>query len=123
SGPIASKNEVLDEVAPSLPEDYSLPENAPIEPIGVVTALVENSVIIKATISGEFRVLKDQSVLCFEDRTILGPLFETFGKLQNPVYRVKFNSTEEFEKFKDCKGKAVYYVVPDSNFIYTDSIK
>jgi H/ACA ribonucleoprotein complex non-core subunit NAF1 len=123
NGPILSKNEVQDEKAPTIPQDFSIPKNAPIELIGKVTGLVENSVIIKANISGEFRVLKESSILCFEDRTVLGPLFEIFGRLQLPVYRVKFNTIEEFEKFKDCKDKDVFYVVPESEFLYTDSIK
>ncbi|EGW34259.1 uncharacterized protein SPAPADRAFT_49317 [Spathaspora passalidarum NRRL Y-27907] len=121
-GPIKSKHEVT-EVAPVLPENYQIPENAPIEEIGIVTGLVENSMIIKARTSGEFRVLKEESIFCFDDRTVIGPLFEIFGRVQQPVYRVKFNSEEEFAKFKGTTGKSVYYVVPDSGFLYTDTIK
>ncbi|KAG7665777.1 uncharacterized protein J8A68_000602 [[Candida] subhashii] len=121
-GPIKSTNEIV-EKAPVLPEDYSIPENSPIEDIGEVIGLVENSIIIKAKTSGEFRVLQEGSVFCFEDRTVIGPLFEIFGRVQQPVYSVKFNSKEEFEKFAGCKGKRVFYVVPDSQFLYTDSIK
>ena len=123
NGPIVSKNEVADESAPKLPEDYKIPDNAPLELIGEITGLVEKSAIIKANISGEFRVLNDSSIFCFEDRTVLGPLFETFGRLQSPMYRVKFDDENEFNKLKDKKGAKVYYVVPDSQFIYTDTIK
>ncbi|KAM9908631.1 hypothetical protein OXX79_000243 [Metschnikowia pulcherrima] len=123
TGPILSKNEVLDEKAKSLPADYTVPENAPLEYIGVITGLVENSAIIKANVSGEFRILKDDSILCFEDRSLLGPLFETFGRLQAPNYRVKFNTEEEFQKVKDKKGSKVFYVVPEAKFIYTDALK
>lgn len=123
SGPIVSKNEVVDEEAPVLPPDYTVPENAPLELIGTISALVERNVIVKANVSGEFRVLNDNSVLCFEDRTVLGPLFETFGRLQSPFYRVKFNTDEDFNRLKDKIGQNVYYVVPDSKFLYTDSIK
>ncbi|ODV67998.1 hypothetical protein HYPBUDRAFT_93192, partial [Hyphopichia burtonii NRRL Y-1933] len=122
-GPIHSKNELIDEEAPTLPEDFKIPENAPLEFIGEITGLVEKSVIIKANILGEFRVLKEGSIFCFEDRTLLGPLFETFGKLQSPIYRVKFNNEDQFSKFKDKKGAKIYYVVPESQFLYTDSIK
>lgn len=121
-GPIVSKNE-MDEKAFSLPEDYKVPENAPLEFVGNLTSLVEKNAIVKANISGEFRVLKDQSVLCFEDRLVLGPLFETFGKLQAPHYRVKFNTDEEFNALKERRGEKVFYVVPESQFIYTDAIK
>ena len=123
SGPILSKNEVSDEAAPTLPSDYKVVENAPLELVGTITSLVEKNIIIKANISGEFRVLKENSVLCLEDRQVIGPLFETFGRLQAPNYRIKFNTDEEFEKFKDKKGAKVFYVVPDSQFLYTDAIK
>ena len=122
-GPVKSTHEILNEKAPTLPEDYKIPENAPIEEIGEITGMVENTLIIKAKTSGEFRVLQEKSIFCFEDRTVIGPLFEIFGRVQQPVYSVKFNSEDEFNKFKGCKGKSVYYVVPDSQFLYTDSIK
>lgn len=123
SGPIQSKNEIAEEEAPSLPSDFKIPEDAPLELIGEITSIVEKSIIIKATISGEFRILKDGSIFCFGDKTVIGPLFEIFGKLQAPIYRVKFNSDEEVEKFKDRVGEKVYYVVTSSEFIYTDAIK
>lgn len=122
-GPVKSVHEITDEKAPSLPDNYEISPNAPIEEIGEVTGLVENTMIIKARTSGEFRILQEKSVFCFEDRTVIGPLFEIFGRVQQPVYSVKFNSEEQFLKFKDSKGKTVYYVVPDSQFLYTDSIK
>ena len=109
--------------APSLPDNYEISPNTPIEEIGEITGLVENTIIIKARTSGEFRILQEKSIFCFEDRTVIGPLFEIFGRVQQPVYSVKFNSEEQFLKFKESKRKTVYYVVPDSQFLYTDSIK
>lgn len=123
SGPILSKNEVKDEVAPTLPSDYQIPENSALEYVGDVSAVVERNVIIKANISGEFRVLKENSVLCFEDKSILGLLYETFGRLQSPNYRVKFNNDHDFQMAKNKKGARVFYVVSDSQFLYTDTIK
>ena len=121
--PVRSANEVVDEKAPELPEDYRIREEEPIEFIGTITAAVERSVIIRACILGEFRVLEENSVFCFEDKSVLGVLFETFGRLQAPMYRVKFNSDEAFEKFRKKVGEKVYYVVPESKFLYTDTIK
>lgn len=122
-GPIKSINEVTNEKVPTLPENYTVPENAPIEEIGEITGLVDRSIIIKAKTSGEFRILKEGSVLCLEDKTLIGLLYEIFGRIQLPIYTVKFNLDEEIEKFKGTKGKSVYYVVPDSQFLYTDTIK
>ena len=123
NGPILSKNEVVDEVAPTIAPDYKIPENAPLQLVGNISLVVEKSIIVKANVSGEFRILKESSVFCLKDRTVIGLLFETFGRIQSPVYRIQFNSDEELNKFKDKVGEEVYYVVPDSQFVYTESIK
>ncbi|GMG39891.1 unnamed protein product [Ambrosiozyma monospora] len=122
-GPIVSKNEIVDEKAPVLPEDFTIAPDEPIQYIGTTTGFVERSVLIKGASSAEFRVLKEGAIFCFEDRTPLGPMFEIFGQLQSPVYRVKFNTVEEFEKQKDRKGERVYYVVSKSEFVLTSDIK
>lgn len=121
--PITSKNEILDEPAPAFPEDFKINESDPIEEIGTITSIVEKSIIIKGHISGEFRFLKEESVLCLEDKVPLGYLFEIFGPLAHPLYRIKFNSDAALKKFEGLEGRKVFYVVPKSNFIYTDSIK
>lgn len=123
AGPIISKHEVVDEEAPTLPPDYTVSPDAAVEFVGTVVGAVEKSVIVKASVSGEFRVLKDNSVLCFENRDVLGVIFETFGRLLEPNYRVKFNTDEDFDKVKGRVGERVYYVVSDSQFLYTDTIK
>ncbi|GME82766.1 unnamed protein product [Ambrosiozyma monospora] len=122
-GPIVSKNEIVDEKAPVLPEDFTIAPDEPIQFIGTATGFVERSVLIKGASSAEFRVLKEGAIFCFEDRTPLGPMFEIFGQLQSPVYRVKFNTVEEFEKLKSRKGERVYYVVSKSEFVLTSDIK
>ncbi|KAG7880528.1 hypothetical protein KL905_002502 [Ogataea polymorpha] len=120
--PIKSKNE-QEEEGLELPEDFSIPPDAPIEYIGTITALVERSIVIKAGVSGEIRVLKDGSIICLEDRTLVGPLFETFGRIQSPSYRVKFKTEDKLEAFRDKKGAKVFYVVPESEFVLTSEIK
>lgn len=122
SGPIRSKNEA-DEAAYTLPEDYQVPEDAALEFVGEITGFVEKSAIIKANTSGEFRILKDKSVLCFEDRSLLGPLFETFGRLQSPNYRVKFSTEEDMNAVRAKNDVRVFYVVGGAEFLYTDAIK
>lgn len=122
-GPIFSKNETAEENAPTLPDDYSIPENAPLEYVGNISGVVDKSVIIMATTSGEYRVLNEESVLCLEDRTVVGLLFEIFGRLQSPLYRVHLGSAEKAEEFRLKIGTKVFYVVPDAKFLLTDSIK
>ena len=58
-GPVKSVHEIIDEKAPSLPDNYEISPNTPIEEIGEITGLVENTMIIKARTSGEFRILQE----------------------------------------------------------------
>ncbi|CAN6640378.1 hypothetical protein TRVA0_018S00760 [Trichomonascus vanleenenianus] len=120
SSPLMTKNEVLDEPAPKLPENFILEESTPIEPIGELSQVVERRAIIQASKSAEFRVLQDgDSVFCFGDRRVIGVLYETFGRVQAPIYAVKFDSEEEAKELFSRKGETVYYVVPATKFILT----
>jgi H/ACA ribonucleoprotein complex non-core subunit NAF1 len=123
-GPLATKNEILDDPPPPLPENLNINSNTPIEYVGELTQVAEKTAIIKAAVSGEFRILQDtSSVFCFEDRTVLGVLYETFGQVQSPHYAVKFDTVETAQQFVERKGQKVYYVVPASNFIFTEQVR
>ena len=121
--PIKSKNEILDSKVPCLPEDYIVDITTNIQFIGTISGVVEKNVIITAAKSAEDKVLNEGTVICFEDRTPVGLLYEVFGRLQSPVYSVKFNTQEEAEKFGEKKGSKVYYVVPTAEFLSTHQIR
>lgn len=121
--PIKSKNEILDSRVPCLPENYTVDDKTNIQFIGNVSGVVEKNVIITAAKSAEDRVLNEGTVLCFEDRTPVGLLYEVFGRLQSPVYSVKFNTQEEAEKFRGKKGSKVFFVVPTAEFLSTHQIR
>lgn len=122
-GPIRSKNELAEEVSPSLPADYLIQEATPIHYLGKVSGIVERSIIIKSSASAEYTVIKEGAVLCLEDRTPLGLLFEIFGRLESPVYRIRYNSSEELAKHRLDVGTMVYYVVPSAEFELTSNIR
>lgn len=123
-GPLTTKNEILDDPPPPLPENLNINSDTPIEYVGNLIQVAEKTAIVKAAVSGEFRILQDtSSVLCFEDRTVLGVLYETFGQVQSPHYAVKFDSVETAQQFVERKGQKVYYVVPASNFIFTEQVR
>ena len=122
-GPVRSRHEVLDEPAPQLPEDLKITEQTQLEYVGNIIRVAGKNIIISAAVSGEFRVLEEKSVFCMEDRTPIGVLYETFGRVQAPLYSVKFDSTEAAEQYKNRIGEKVYYVVSASKFLFTDSIK
>lgn len=123
SGPLRTKNEIAEEPAPTVPSDFRLTEDTPIEYVGELVQIVEKTAVIKAAVSGEYRVLAEGSIFCFENRNLLGVLFETFGRVQEPMYTVKFNTTEETEAIAAYKGQKVFYIVPASSFVLTDAVR
>lgn len=123
SGPIKSKNELINPPAPTVPSNFSLTSDMAIEPIGELVSLVENTAIVKASVSGEFRILNEESILCFEDRQLLGVLYETFGRVESPMYTVKFDTAEELKTLASKLHQKVFYVVPASSFLYTEQVR
>ncbi|CAI4035987.1 hypothetical protein SMKI_14G1980 [Saccharomyces mikatae IFO 1815] len=125
SGPIISKNEIIEETVPELPEDYEISERTTITPIGVLKSAFENNIIIHAMLSGEKRVLKEGSIFCLEDRTLIGMLTEVFGPLQNPFYRIKLPDSKGdlFNELKARLGEKACIVTPDAHWIDTFELK
>lgn len=126
SGPIRSKNEVLDETVIEIPEDYKLKPDEKIQLIGTIKSIYENNIIVAATMSGEQRVLKDGSIFCLENRDIIGTLNEVFGPLQNPFYRICFKKDKMGDMtpmIKEKIGENVYYAVPEAHWVDTFELK
>lgn len=122
-GPVKSAHEILDEPAPKIPDNLKITPQTQIEHVGEIFSVTGKTVVIKASVSGEFRVLEDHSVFCSSDRVPFGVLYETFGRVQAPFYSVKFESEEEAAPFKLRRGEKVFYVVSASKFLFTDKIK
>ncbi|CDO96448.1 unnamed protein product [Kluyveromyces dobzhanskii CBS 2104] len=128
AGPIKSVHELEEEPALALPEDFAIAENATINEIGTVKSAFEHNIIITASVSGEQRVLKEGSVLCLHDKTLVGPVFEVFGPLQAPLYRVSFDknnstSSERFNELKSHIGDKIFYVSPEARWVDTFELK
>lgn len=122
-GPVKSAHEILDEPAPKIPDNLKITPQTQIEHVGEIFSVTGKTVVIKASVSGEFRVLEEHSVFCTSDRVPFGVLYETFGRVQAPFYSVKFESEEEAAPFKSRRGEKVFYVVSASKFLFTDKIK
>ena len=98
-------------------------EEMEIEELGAVENLIDNTVLIKAKVSGEFQVLEAGSLLCLRDRSVIGVVAETLGRVHQPLYSILFTNSASIAEAGIEKGSKIFYVVLHSTFVFTQSIK
>lgn len=120
-GHIKTANEQPEEVPP-IP-DITITPDMKIVHLGNVQAIVENAVLIEANVSGEYQVLESGSLLCSEDRKVVGVVSETLGRVEHPLYALRYATSAEVEERGVSKGKSIYYVESHSTFVFTQPLK
>ncbi|OJJ35097.1 hypothetical protein ASPWEDRAFT_27769 [Aspergillus wentii DTO 134E9] len=120
-GHIKTANEIVDDVPP-IPDITVTPEMKTVF-LGSITAIVENTILIEASVSGEYQVLESGSLLCLENRNVIGVVSETLGRVENPLYAVRFPSAADVEQHGLSKGTNIYYVEQHSTFVFTQPLK
>ena len=118
---VRTLNEKPEEVT-ELP-DITVTLGMKIEELGNVETVVENVVLIKAKTSGEYQVLETASLLCLEDRKVIGVVSETLGRVEQPLYGVRFTDASSISHAGLSLGKTVYYVPEHSTFVFTKALK
>ncbi len=118
---VRSKNEVSEPVPPK-PDVEITPED-PIDLLGAVLHSVENSVIIRGEWGDSHRVLDDGSLLCRQDRTVLGIVADVIGNVRQPMYIIRFPKEEDVAGEGIEPGMAVYYSVKHAKFVFTDALR
>lgn len=111
-----------DEDAPPIP-DIAVTADTKVEMLGNIEAVVDNIALVKANISGEYQVLETGSVLCLADLKLIGVVAETLGKVEQPLYTVRFKSAGHIKELGIEKGVPVFYVVEHSTFVFTQPLK
>ena len=119
--PLRTLNEKPDEIVPK-PNVQITPEMK-IQELGDVENLVENSVLIKAKTSGEYQVLETGSVLCLSDRSVIGVVAETLGRVQQPYYSVRFTNTASIAEAGISKSTPIFYSEQHSTTVFTQPLK
>ncbi|KAG9079063.1 hypothetical protein FRC06_007970, partial [Ceratobasidium sp. 370] len=116
-----TKNEIL---VPDVevPEITEVPADDVLEPIGEIVTIIDSVVVVKANTTGVYRALDTDSLLVFEDRKVLGKVFETFGAVKQPLYSVRFASAALIDKNTIWIGRPVLHVPARSNFVFTEAI-
>ena len=118
---LRTKNEVPDQVIPK--PDVIITEDMSIEELGSVDAIVDSILLIKAKTTGEYRVLDSGSVLCLGDRSVIGVVSETLGRVQQPLYSVLFTNSGEIVNAGLTLGTTVFYSQQHSNYVFTNALK
>ena len=114
-------NEKPDEVVPK--PSVTVTEDMKIEELGLVDNIVENLTLIKANTSGEYQVLESGSLLCLPDRSVIGVVSETLGRVQQPYYSVRFTNATAIAEAGIEKGTKIFYVTQHSTTVFTQTLK
>ncbi|KAI0012987.1 NAF1-domain-containing protein [Xylariaceae sp. FL0662B] len=118
---IRTKNEVPEEVIPK--PDVKITPEMEITELGLIEHIVENTVVIKANTSGEYRVLDSGSVLCTESRTVIAAIADLIGSVKQPRYTARFTNEEEIKSFGLELGAKVFYPPSHASYVFTQALR
>lgn len=120
SVPLRTLNEKPEEVVPK--PDVTITDDMNILEAGIVETLVGNEISIAANTSGEHQVLDAGSILCLEDRSVIGQIAETFGPVQRPYYIVRFTNAAAISEVGISHRTKVFWVEKYANRIFTQNL-
>lgn len=121
NGGIRSRNEVED-AAPPKP-NVEIKADMKIVRFGTVKHIVEKTVVVEPSSSAQSQVLDSGSVLCKEDRTVIGALADVIGSVMNPHYLVMFGTTDEIKELGLEPGTPIFFSQEHAIFVMTDMIR
>lgn len=120
---VRTKNEIPDDPEPT-PQISLSPEDI-IAPLGIVQHIVEGTqaVIEALQVGAAVTILDRGSVLCKEDRTVLGVIHDTIATVHKPMYILKFRSDEEAKAAALERGAQVWYSKSHANFVFPSQLR
>lgn len=121
-GHLRTANEKVEEIIPK-PDIVVTPE-MPILELGIVEGVIERTVLVRATVPSEYQVVESNSLLCLADRSVVGVVAEPLGRVEQPMYTIRFTNDDEIKEaglFE--RGTKVYYVPAHSTFVFTQPLK
>lgn len=120
TAPLRTLNEKPEEVVPK--PDVTITDDMSILEAGIVETLVGNEISIAANTSGEHQVLDAGTVLCLEDRSVIGQIAETFGPVQRPYYIVRFTNSSAISEAGISYRTKVFWVEKYANRVFTHNL-
>jgi H/ACA ribonucleoprotein complex non-core subunit NAF1 len=118
---LRTKNEVPEEIVPK--PDVTVTPDMKITPLGAVQHVVDTLILIKAFTSGEYQVLESGSVLCLENREVIGAVQDTIGKVEEPLYSVAFTRPSDISDLNIATNTKIFYVDSHSTYVFTQPLK
>ncbi|OCT99653.1 hypothetical protein XELAEV_18005436mg [Xenopus laevis] len=123
--PLKTKGELLINELPAVEElSIVLPEDVELKPIGMVSSIIEQLVIIESM--KDVPPLNEDSVIFNEGRNAVGKIFEIFGPVPHPFYVIRFNEKGQIEN-KGIKIKDTMFFAPKvedfTQYIIPDKLK
>ncbi|KAG8899183.1 hypothetical protein FRC01_010631 [Tulasnella sp. 417] len=120
SAPLKTANEVVDpNVVP--PSIEKVGDDEILEIIGDVMSIIGSVVVVKGLPgSAAEKVLDTGSLLVWDDRHVLGEIFETFGPTHLPLYSIRLPFAPSNSVF--TTGRKVYHIPARSNYVFTRSL-
>ncbi|OBZ79554.1 H/ACA ribonucleoprotein complex non-core subunit NAF1 [Grifola frondosa] len=121
------KNEII-EADVVIPDISEVEPDETLEKVGEVMSIIDKVVIVKGLASGianrgSEKALDSDTLLVFEDRKVLGYIYETFGPTSEPLYQVKFNHIYPLDSDKIKVSRAVFHVPQRSHYVFVNQLK
>jgi len=95
--------------------------------LGRVTAITDTMVVVETSTSDLKQALDYGSVVCLEDRRVLGAVFETFGPVHKPLYSIRYANQEAVQEAVQetgvVKDANVYYVPTLGQYVYPENLR
>ncbi|KAI9725401.1 MAG: hypothetical protein M1828_003251 [Chrysothrix sp. TS-e1954] len=118
---VRSVNEVAAPVYPK--PDIEITADMEIVQFGSAVHAIKGELLIESLQSGEKEVLEDGSVVCLEDRTVVGCIAEQLWQVPRPHYLICFADPVEIGKLGIRSETKLFYVKAHSSFILTERLK
>ncbi|KAI6047898.1 Gar1/Naf1 RNA binding region-domain-containing protein [Pisolithus marmoratus] len=103
------------------------PEDS-LEKVGEVMSIVGNVVIVKGLPADNLKTLSEraldaETLLVFDDRKVLGYVYETFGPTSQPLYQIKFNQEFPMDTEKIRISREVFHVPRQSKYVFVEQLQ
>ncbi|KAJ1920398.1 hypothetical protein H4219_001374 [Mycoemilia scoparia] len=118
-----TKHEISD---PTIPEILlkEFPPEAKLEPLGRIHSIVEKIVVIERDAGADnSRILNEGTLVAFEDRHVLGAVFEVFGPIVRPLFSIRFNSADEIDREKCFIGRKMFFTMDQAQYLMVNQIQ